>query len=209
MDGTLIDSLWVWNEVDIEFLKMHNLSLPKDLHSAIEGLSFDETANYFKSRFHLRESIDDIKSVWVDMVRDVYSNKVKAKKGAYDFLKLLKASNYKTAIATSNFKTLAISVLQNNNLLNFFDTIITTCEVSKSKSSPDVYLEAAKRLKTSPSNCLVFEDTKIGVSGATLAGMKVIGVYDKLGTCSKEELSSMTCKTITNFEELYSHNCLS
>ena len=50
MDGTLIDSLWVWNQVDIEYLKMHNLNLPPDLHRAIEGLSFDETAVYFKNR---------------------------------------------------------------------------------------------------------------------------------------------------------------
>lgn len=61
MDGTLIDSLWVWKDVDVEFLKRRNIELPEDLQRAIEGLSFTETAIYFKERFNLSESIEEIR----------------------------------------------------------------------------------------------------------------------------------------------------
>ena len=51
LDGTLVDSMGIWKQIDIEYLAKFNLTLPEDLQSSIEGMSFTETANYFKERF--------------------------------------------------------------------------------------------------------------------------------------------------------------
>ena len=64
LDGTLIDSMWMWESIDIEYLKRFGLTCPKDLQPSIEGMSFSETAIYFKERFHISDPIEKIKRDW-------------------------------------------------------------------------------------------------------------------------------------------------
>lgn len=200
MDGTIIDSMWVWKQVDIDFLKKRNIEVPDNLQKYIEGLSFTETAHYFKNTFSLQEDIEEIKAEWTDMVRDYYTSVIEAKKGVKEFLDYLKSNNYKIGMATSNYSELVEAVLNKNDMLKYFDEIVTTCEVPRDKSYPDVFLETAKRLGTAPDKCIVFEDTLLAVGGARAAGMKVIGVYDKLGTCTPEELAEATDLLVEHFE---------
>ncbi|MCX7885299.1 MAG: HAD family phosphatase [Caloramator sp.] len=207
MDGTIIDSMWVWKQIDIDYLKKRGIPLPEDLQKTIEGLSFTETAIYFKNRFSIKESIDEIKNEWLDMLKEYYESVIEAKKGVKEFLCFLKKNNYKVGMATSNHIELVNSVLKRNNLLEYFDTIVTTCEVPRDKSYPDVFLETAKRLKVSPDECLVFEDTISAVKGAKSAGMRVIGVYDCYGTCTSEELSDATELLIEDFECIVKNYC--
>ncbi|WP_341349002.1 HAD family phosphatase [Fervidicella metallireducens] len=92
-------------------------------------------------------------------------------------------------------------------MFHYFDEIVTTCEVPRDKSFPDVFLETAKRLMVNPDECLVFEDTVPAVAGARAAGMKVIGVYDSNGTCTPEELAEITDDLIEDFEEIITRYC--
>lgn len=207
LDGTLIDSMWVWNQVDIYYLKKRGIILPEDLQRAIGGFSFTETAVYFKKRFNLEDSIDEIKNEWTEMVQDYYKSAIKAKKGVREFLTYLHEKNYKIGLATSNFKDLALDVLKSNDIIQYFDEIVTTCEVPRDKSYPDVFLETASRLNVSPKECIVFEDTLSALTGATLAGMRVIGVYDSYGTCTPEELSTKTERIIEDFQCIVTEYC--
>ncbi len=207
LDGTLIDSMWVWKQVDIEYLKKRGIVLPEDLQKSIEGLSYNETALYFKRRFELEDSIDKIKDEWTDMVGDFYKSSIKVKKGVKEFLVYLSENNFKIGLATSNFKDLAVDVLKSNDLVQYFDQIVTTCEVPRDKSYPDVFLETARRLNTLPEECIVFEDTLSAVLGASKAGMRVIGVYDSFGTCTPEELAEKTERIIEDFECIVEELC--
>ncbi|MDF2672454.1 MAG: family phosphatase [Clostridiales bacterium] len=207
LDGTLIDSMWVWKQVDIEYLKKRGIILPEGIQKCIEGFSFTETAMYFKNRFELEDSINEIKNEWTEMVRDYYKSAIKAKKGVKEFLIYLSGNKFKIGLATSNFMDLAIDVLRSNEIIQYFDQIVTTCEVPRDKSYPDVFLETAKRLNVSPKECIVFEDTLSAVEGATQAGMRVIGVYDSFGTCTPEELSEKTERLIEDFECIVDEYC--
>ena len=202
MDGTIIDSMWVWHQVDVDFLKKYNQELPVDLLKSIEGMSFTETASYFKNRFKLIQSIDEIMNEWIDMVKDYYSSVIEIKKGVKEFLAYLKNNNYKIGMATSNYRDLVDVVLKRNNIYEYFQSIVTTCEVSRDKTSPDVFLETARRLDVLPSSCLVFEDSLSGITGARAAGMKATAIYDKYGACSVEELKSAADNFIDDFESL-------
>ena len=70
LDGTLVDSMWMWEAIDIEFLGAYGYECPDDIQRAIEGMSFSETAVYFKERFDLPLSLDEIKAVWIRMSID-------------------------------------------------------------------------------------------------------------------------------------------
>ena len=86
LDGTLVDSMWMWKQIDIEFLGEYGYDCPDDLQKSIEGMSFSETAVYFKERFQLPLSLDEIKACWTQMSIDKYRYEVPMKKGALEFL---------------------------------------------------------------------------------------------------------------------------
>lgn len=202
LDGTLIDSMWVWDQIDIEYLSEKNLEVPKNLNDEIGHLSFNQVAVYFKERFKLKDSLDEIKQRWSDMAYYHYSTDIKLKEGVVEFLKFLKESNIKIGLATSNSRDLLEVVLKNNNIYDYFDAITITDEVSVGKHEPDVYLLAAKKLNVSPSECLVFEDIVQAIKGAKKAEMKVIGVADSRNLDDRDEIISLTDKFITNFNEM-------
>ena len=106
LDGTLVDSMWVWRDIDIDFLSVIGKELPDDLQKCIEGMSFTETAEYFKKRFGIKDDVEDIKAKWNKMAYDKYTSEVRLKKGAKEFLKRLKADGISTGIASSNSMTL-------------------------------------------------------------------------------------------------------
>ena len=86
LDGTLVDSMWMWKEIDIEYLGKFGLNCPEDLQKVIEGMSFSETAVYFKNRFQLEDSLEQIKQDWISMSLYKYKHEVPLKPGAGEFL---------------------------------------------------------------------------------------------------------------------------
>ncbi|KRQ87962.1 Phosphorylated carbohydrates phosphatase [Caloramator mitchellensis] len=207
LDGTLIDSLWVWKQVDIEFLKKHGITPPEELQKTIEGLSFVDTALYFKEKFGIKDSVEEIMVEWSEMVSEYYSSVIEIKKGVKEFLEYLKNNGYKIGIATSNSKDLVESVLTRNEILKYFEVIVTTDEVSKTKTEPDVFLETARRLNVEPQHCLVFEDTISGATGAKKAGMKVTGIFDEHGTCTPEEFAEYVDELVHDYDSILTKYC--
>lgn len=202
MDGTIIDSMWIWEKIDVEYLEKKRLKMPDDLKDNIEHLSFDETAKYFKEKFNLTESVDEIKCEWNDMAFDEYSNNVLLKPGAKEFLTLLKSKDVKIGLATSNNNMLVEAVLKKHGIFHLFDNITTTGEVSRGKNYPDVYLLAAERLCVKPEDCVIFEDILPAVIGAKASGATVIGVYDEYSEHQRQEIIKLADKFISNYEEL-------
>jgi len=96
LDGTLVDSMWMWKQIDIEFLEKFGLSCPDDLQKEIEGMSFSETAVYFKERFDIPWSLEEIRACWVQMSIDKYRYEVPLKPGALEFLKYCKEHDIRT-----------------------------------------------------------------------------------------------------------------
>lgn len=202
VDGTLIDSMWIWRQVDIEFLGKRGIPLPEKLQIEIEGMSYSETAIYFKARFDLPESLDEIKEEWRLMAEDYYKRHIKLKSGAKDFLKLLYEKEITIGIATSNSRELVDYMLTNHEIRQYFSSIRTSCEVDKGKPHPDVFLKVAEDMGIEPCHCLVFEDTVSGVMAAKSAGMKVFAMADEVSEESKDKLIEMTEGYIHSFDEV-------
>lgn len=202
LDGTLVDSMWVWSQIDVDYLQMKGHSMPDDLRNEIEHLSFQQTAVYFKKRFNIDDSIKKILIDWHNMAFNHYSNNVKLKLGVKEFLDHLKSLNIKIALATSNSIPLLESCLKNNGIYAYFDSITTTDEVTKGKNFPDVYLLAATKLGINPEDCLVFEDILPAMQGAKAANMKVIAVNDYECSAPKDELLKYADKYIDSFLDL-------
>ncbi len=179
LDGTLLNSMDVWEKIDINFLTKRGLSVPNGYINEICARSFQEAAEYTIDLFGLNEKVEDIIAEWNDMAIHEYSYNVQLKLYAKEYLLKLKSLDVKLAIATGLPSVLYTPALQSNGILQLFDTICSTDEVKRGKEYPDVFLLAAERLSVPPKDCIVFEDVAPAVESSKKAGMKVYGVYDK------------------------------
>lgn len=203
IDGTLVDSMGVWYEIDVEYFNVLGIPMPPTIQKDIEGMSFTETAVYFKETFQLTEkTIDDIKLDWIRMAHEKYLYEIKAKPGAKEYMKFLKEKGIKIGCATSNDKTLAQTALQPHGFRDKVDSVRTACEVCKGKPAPDIYLKVAKDLGVDPKNCLVFEDIPNGMRAGKAAGMTVIGVEDEHSKQYREEIDEICDYFIKDYYDM-------
>lgn len=202
LDGSLVDSMWIWREIDIAYLGKFGIPLPENLQAQIEGMSFSETAEYFKTRFQIPDSIDQIKEDWNRMAWDQYTYHVPLKEGARAFVEYCRNSGIRLGIATSNSRALVENVIKVHGLFGSFDCIVTACDVEKGKPAPDVYLEAAKKCGVRPEKCLVFEDIIPGIMAGKAAGMKVCAVRDEYSLDQDEEKKRLSDFYITDYSDI-------
>lgn len=202
LDGTLVDSMWMWKAIDIEFLGSYGLSCPDDLQKKIEGMSFSETAVYFKKRFSIPEPVEYIKNVWTDMSIDKYKNEVPLKNGVAEFLEFAENNNFKMGIATSNGREMADAVLNSLDIRRYFEVVTTACEVESGKPAPDIYLKVADSLSVKPAECIVFEDVPAGIMAGKRAGMTVCAVEDEYSKEMKKEKVSLADYFINDYFDI-------
>ena len=202
LDGTLIDSMWVWDKIDIDYLSSRGYQVPDNLKDEINHLSFEQCATYFKKRFNIDSSEEDMLKEWNNSAYNYYANIVSMKKGAREILDYIKNRGIKIGLATSNNHSLINATLEHNKITHYFDSITTTNEVSKGKNHPDVYLLAAQKLGVNPQDCIVFEDILEAVRGAKAANMKVIAVYDEAALYQREALEKTADKYIMDYFDL-------
>ena len=202
LDGTLIDSMWVWDQIDIDYLTSRGFQVPNNLKDEINHLSFEQCATYFKKRFNINSSEEDMLKEWNNSAYNYYANIIPLKKGAREILNYLKGKGIKIGLATSNNYSLINATLEHNKIKYYFETITTTGEVSNGKNKPDVYLLAANKIGVVPQNCIVFEDILEAVRGAKAANMKVVAVYDKAASYQRQALEETADKYIMDYFEL-------
>jgi len=201
LDGTLLDSMGVWSQVDADFLAKRGIAIPPDYMDAISSMTFYEAAIYTIKRFSLTDSVEDLKREWNEMAAYAYGHTVKLKPYAKEYLITLREHGAKLAVATSLSAELCAPVLRNNGIDNFFDVIYRTDEAGHGKTRPDVFLLTAQKIDVPVQDCLVFEDILAAVKSAKSAGMSVCAVYDKTSENDWEQIKTVADYTIFDFQE--------
>lgn len=203
MDGSLVDSMWVWLKVDEIFMGKYGLTEPETFHKDIEGMSYTETAQYFLKTFpSLPCTLEEVKQEWMDLAMDLYRTKVELKPGAGEFLKQMRREGIRLGIATSNARALVEASLDALHIREFFSVICTSCDVAAGKPAPDVYLKAAEMLQAAPEHCLVFEDIPNGIRAGKNAGMRVCAVDDLFSRPDEAEKRQLADYYIYDYSEI-------
>lgn len=203
MDGSLVDSMWIWPEVDRVYMERYGLVPPTDFHKAIEGMSYTETARYFVDTFPaLHRTVDEVKMDWQEMTMELYATRVFPKRGAMDFLDAMRARGVLLGIATSNDRRIAQAALDARDMTKYFSSVRTSCEVSAGKPAPDVYLKVAEDLHVRPEECLVFEDVPNGILAGKNAGMQVCAVDDDFSRPLEAEKKRLADYFIHDYYEI-------
>ncbi len=203
LDGTIVDSMWMWRDIDIEYLARFGIEMPESLQSDIAGVSVTETAQYFKNTFAIADDIEKMISDWDEMAYEKYRYEVPLKDGFKAFVQYLREKGIPCAVATSNSRKLTGAVMDGHGLWDYFEEIITGEDIRRGKPAPDVYLECASRLGVAPEDCLVFEDIPNGLQAAISAGMKTCAVEDDFAASDRSLIRRMADYYIRSYKEIF------
>lgn len=202
LDGTLLDSIWVWKEIDLRFLGKRGIEVPDDYMEAVSPLGATKTAEYTIERFNLDDKPEELIQEWFDMAIDAYRDEVECKPFAKKYVLKLKESGKKLAVATSSDRQLIIPALERLEILDMFDTVVTVDEVERGKGFPDIYEKAARDMEIDNSACVVFEDILAGIKGAKMGGFMAVGIYEANSENEHTEMRELADDFITGFDEL-------
>lgn len=204
LDGTLLDSTWVWSQVDVDFLGKHGFDVPEDYSQAIISMGFADVATYTIERFGLDATQEEVMAEWDAMARDAYTHQVRLKPGAKKLLQWLKKMEIPAGIATSNSASLFEPCLRNNQVYDLFHSFTETGDVERGKEFPDVYIRAADKLGAMPEKCVVFEDIIPALRGAKMGGFTTIGVKEDKWKYDEEDFLACCDYAITEIDEAIS-----
>lgn len=201
LDGTLIDSNPVWEKLDRIILERRNITADDAFFKKLTAMTYEDAAAEIQ-KLGVNISADDFKTEINELAVYEYSNNIRLKDGAENYLIHLKNSNIKITLATASPAELYVPVLKNNGVYHLFAAFTTTDEVGRSKDYPDIYIEAARKVGVIPECCMAFEDVLKGVSSAKKAGMFTVGVYDESSAGYIEEIKKASDKFIYSFNEM-------
>lgn len=202
LDGTLLDSMHIWHDVDEEFFKRRNLTVTSEYVEVIKNMHLKAAAVYTKEKYGIKESIDEIVEEWLDLCAKGYLNNVDLKEGVFEYLKSLHEKGVKMAFATASEKQVCESTLKKHKIFDFFSASAYVSEINIGKTEPDIYLLAAKRLGLGAEDCVVYEDIIEGVRGAKKGGFTVCGVFDKSSADDEAVIRQAADRYIKSFKEL-------
>ncbi|MCR4651415.1 MAG: HAD family phosphatase [Lachnospiraceae bacterium] len=202
LDGTLIDSMGIWRDIDIEFFRRYGMDLPVTYQKDIMGMSVIETAKYTKEKYGFTQSPEEMIDEWNEMAYEHYATMIDFKPGADAFLNKLKSMGLKIGIATSNSRYLFSAIYDKLGFERYIDAYVTGEDVVSGKPEPECYIKCANALEVEPSECLIFEDIIQGLTAGRKAGADTCAVYDEHSKEGWTDLVGQADYCIDSFEQL-------
>jgi HAD superfamily hydrolase (TIGR01509 family) len=178
LDGVLVDSESVWNEVRRQFTEENGGQWHEGAQRDMMGMSSVEWSRYVRDRLGVRMEPERISQAVADRVVDLYRERLPLLPGAVESVRAL-AAEWPLGLASSSNRHVIDLVLELAGIADDFQATISSEEVGAGKPAPDVYLEAAKRLEVDPTRCAAIEDSSNGLRSARAAGTAVIAVPNR------------------------------
>ena len=220
MDGTLIDSVWIWNAIDEELIKkagtipLGNENVAKQRDDVLKRLknepdSYLAYCDFLREKYKSNLTKEEIKKIRYEIADDYLKNKVDYKPYAEKLLKSLKDKGYILAIASTTLRhCIDIYTTKNKKLMNkgnfkdIFSLILTKDDVITKKPSPEVHEKIMGHFNVKPEECLVVEDALIGVEAAKNAGIEVAVIYDKYADGDRDKINELADYTFDDFAQM-------
>ena len=202
LDGTLLDSMWVWDNLGQDYLLKKGVSAPDNLKEILASMSMLEAAKYFQTAFNIKLSPENIVSEIKSFIEDKYKYELKLKPFVKEYLQKLKDEGIKMCIATASPISLAMPALIRNEIIDFFSFVSSCDEVGVGKNKPDIFYMAANKLNADVSEIAVYDDADFALITAKEAGFFTVGVYDDFYKEKRKDIEIISDIFIENFNEL-------
>ncbi|MCI8654630.1 MAG: HAD family phosphatase [Clostridia bacterium] len=220
MDGTLIDSIGIWNEIDRELIKtiskenIGNIDIGKQRDEKLKEYSKSEDAyleycGFLKEKYHSKISKEEIKKIRYEIADNYLRTIIDYKPNVEKVLKYLKQKGFILVIAsTTNDHTIDIYNNNNKNIINkanigeIFSLIYSKGSVKELKPNPEIHYKILKELNVDKEECLIIEDSLIGVEAANNANIEVAIIYDRYSDCNRKEINKLSQYQFKDYNEM-------
>lgn len=200
-DGTLLDSMPIWQELGQRYLAIHGITAEQGLSDILYAMSLKESSRYLKGTYGLPDSVECITGKILAMLRYFYINEVALKEGVTDYLRYLYEQNIPMIVASSNDKAVLHRAFVRLQINGYFKDILTCSELNISKREPTIYLRAAQEIGTLPQETAVFEDVLHGIQAAKKTGFITVAIEDSSNSSEREQLSGTADYFIRDFTD--------
>ncbi len=198
MDGVLVDSEAVWDDVRKRFVEENGGKWHESAQRDMMGMSSGEWSRYVRDRLGVDMDAEEINEAVANRVAGVYREKLPLLPGAVEAVNSL-AKELPLGLASSSNRHVIDLVLELAGIADAFEATVSSEEAGAGKPAPDVYLEAARRLGKEAAACVAIEDSTNGIRSAHAAGMGVIAVPNQDFPPDPDalELADVTLKSLT------------
>lgn len=179
VDGVLLDSMPIWEDLGEEYLKTQGKEGKPGLKEILFPMSLEQAADYLIQEYDLFKTISQVVDEINGIIQKFYEETVQLKPGVQTYLNMFHDAGIPMAIASSGGKGNIKAAFRRLGILENFHVILTCSEVGSGKDKPEIYLKAAEELGTMPEETLVFEDAYHALMTAKEAGFQTIAIYDK------------------------------
>lgn len=204
IDGTLLDSMPIWDSVAADYLVSRGKTPKPDLNEQLRKIGGHQMPDFFRDAYGISETADEIQDAMGELLEDFYFNVAPLKDGALSVLQSFKDRGIKMCAATATDRYLIEPALQRVGINGFFDRIFTCGEEMTSKSSPEIFLKAVEFLGTGISETLVFEDALYAIRTVKKLGFPLVAVYDLSAAKHQDEILDLCdkyFKSLIDFHE--------
>lgn len=203
MDGTLLDSMYVWRELDRTFLLSHGVrEIPPDLGRRTAALTLSQSAALFAREFGLSLTPQQVAAEFQAIIARLYREEVQPKPCVQEYLAYLKKQGARLCIVTATDYPIAEPALRRTGLLPYFDFVLTCEDAGLSKAEPAIFHLAARRLGCRPGQAVVFEDALHCIRAAKAGGYSVVAVEDASAAPDRCQIRLLCDRYITSYTEL-------
>ena len=178
MDGTLLDSMYIWRNLCREFLLRHRIDEDIDLDGKLGVISMRNALEYVINEFNLPVTSDEAKQESWHIIKDYYLTRATVKPGIVAILDHLQKNNVPCGIITATESGLVNAALEKAALRSYFKEIFSCSDMQTSKYTPEVFFRMSEALGADPAETVVFEDALYASVTAKNAGYAVAAVYD-------------------------------
>ena len=180
MDGTLLESMYIWRNLVPEYLARNNISVSNDLLEIIAPMGTSQAVDFIIKSFHLDLTHDELHDELLAVLEDFYRNSAALKPGAKAFLQKLHANNIPAVIFSATPEYLLRLAMDRLDMSRYFSHGLLSCDTVKyRKNDPEAFLAVAGYLNTDPAEIMIFEDAWYAASTAVNAGFAVTVMADK------------------------------
>lgn len=179
MDGTLLDTMYIWRHLAPEYLRKHNVTPPPELEAKMTIMGMAQAANFLISEFGIKESAEALHNEMVEILADYYRHHSVFKPGTEEFLQKLQAKNVPTIILSATPLELVQIAMEKLDAAKYFSHGLLSCSTIKcAKNKPEAFFIAAETLGTPPEDTIIFEDAWYAASTAKAAGFPLCVMHD-------------------------------
>ena len=178
VDGTLLDSLSIWDTVAEDYLRSLGIEPRENLAETFKTFSLEQSAEYCRSVYGVKQSVKEIMDGIDAMMETFYRQTAPLKPGAAEFLRALAQNGVKMAVATATDRHLIEAALTRCGVRAYFLDMFTCTSVGKSKNEPNIYRAAREALGTKKEDTWVFEDAYHAAKTAADDGFPVAALFD-------------------------------